>query len=236
MSRSASQQAPAARRATLRRVLRYLRHYLPLLILSLLLAAVTVALTLYVPILTGEAVDRIVGPGEVDFAGVARIALTIGICVGVTSLAQWIMSVCNNRVTFCVVRDIRRDAFRRLNELPLSYIDSHAHGELVSRIIADVEQFADGLLMGFTQLFTGVLTIVGTLGFMVAIRPSIALVVVLITPVSLFVAAFVAKRTYDMFRIQSEERGAQTGLIDEMVTRRARGAGLWQGAGGAGVL
>ena len=218
MSRSASQQAPAARRATLRRVLRYLRHYLPLLILSLLLAAVTVALTLYVPILTGEAVDRIVGPGEVDFAGVARIALTIGICVGVTSLAQWIMSVCNNRVTFCVVRDIRRDAFRRLNELPLSYIDSHAHGELVSRIIADVEQFADGLLMGFTQLFTGVLTIVGTLGFMVAIRPSIALVVVLITPVSLFVAAFVAKRTYDMFRIQSEERGAQTGLIDEMVT------------------
>ena len=218
MSRSASQQAPAARRATLRRVLRYLRHYLPLLLLSLLLAAVTVALTLYVPILTGEAVDRIVGPGEVDFAGVARIALTIGICVGVTSLAQWIMSVCNNRVTFCVVRDIRRDAFRRLNELPLSYIDSHAHGELVSRIIADVEQFADGLLMGFTQLFTGVLTIVGTLGFMVAIRPSIALVVVLITPVSLFVAAFVAKRTYDMFRIQSEERGAQTGLIDEMVT------------------
>ena len=218
MSRSASQQAPAARRATLRRVLRYLRHYLPLLTLSLLLAAVTVALTLYVPILTGEAVDRIVGPGEVDFAGVARIALTIGICVGVTSLAQWIMSVCNNRVTFCVVRDIRRDAFRRLNELPLSYIDSHAHGELVSRIIADVEQFADGLLMGFTQLFTGVLTIVGTLGFMVAIRPSIALVVVLITPVSLFVAAFVAKRTYDMFRIQSEERGAQTGLIDEMVT------------------
>ena len=218
MSRSASQQAPAARRATLRRVLRYLRHYLPLLILSLLLAAVTVALTLYVPILTGEAVDRIVGPGEVEFAGVARIALTIGICVGVTSLAQWIMSVCNNRVTFCVVRDIRRDAFRRLNELPLSYIDSHAHGELVSRIIADVEQFADGLLMGFTQLFTGVLTIVGTLGFMVAIRPSIALVVVLITPVSLFVAAFVAKRTYDMFRIQSEERGAQTGLIDEMVT------------------
>ena len=218
MSRSASQQAPAARRATLRRVLRYLRHYLPLLILSLLLAAVTVALTLYVPILTGEAVDRIVGPGEVDFAGVARIALTIGICVGVTSLAQWIMSVCNNRVTFCVVRDIRRDAFRRLNELPLSYIDSHAHGELVSRIIADVEQFADGLLMGFTQLFTGVLAIVGTLGFMVAIRPSIALVVVLITPVSLFVAAFVAKRTYDMFRIQSEERGAQTGLIDEMVT------------------
>ena len=218
MSRSASQQAPAARRATLRRVLRYLRHYLPLLILSLLLAAVTVALTLYVPILTGEAVDRIVGPGEVDFAGVARIALTIGICVGVTSLAQWIMSVCNNRVTFCVVRDIRRDAFRRLNELPLSYIDSHAHGELVSRIIADVEQFADGLLMGFTQLFTGVLTIVGTLGFMVAIRPSIVLVVVLITPVSLFVAAFVAKRTYDMFRIQSEERGAQTGLIDEMVT------------------
>ena len=199
-------------------MLRYLRHYLPLLILSLLLAAVTVALTLYVPILTGEAVDRIVGPGEVDFAGVARIALTIGICVGVTSLAQWIMSVCNNRVTFCVVRDIRRDAFRRLNELPLSYIDSHAHGELVSRIIADVEQFADGLLMGFTQLFTGVLTIVGTLGFMVAIRPSIALVVVLITPVSLFVAAFVAKRTYDMFRIQSEERGAQTGLIDEMVT------------------
>ena len=218
MSRSASQQAPAARRATLRRVLRYLRHYLPLLILSLLLAAVTVALTLYVPILTGEAVDRTVGPGEVDFAGVARIALTIGVCVGVTSLAQWIMSVCNNRVTFCVVRDIRRDAFRRLNELPLSYIDSHAHGELVSRIIADVEQFADGLLMGFTQLFTGVLTIVGTLGFMVAIRPSIALVVVLITPVSLFVAAFVAKRTYDMFRIQSEERGAQTGLIDEMVT------------------
>ena len=207
-----------ARMATLRRVLRYLRHYLPLLVLSLVLAALTVALTLYVPILTGDAVDRIVGPGAVDFAGVAHIALTIGICVGLTSLAQWIMSVCNNRVTYCVVRDIRRDAFRRLNALPLSYIDSHAHGELVSRVIADVEQFADGLLMGFTQLFTGVLTILGTLAFMVAIRPSIALVVVLITPVSLLVAAFVAKRTYDMFRIQSEELGAQTALIDEMVS------------------
>ena len=208
----------ASRMATIRRVLRYLRRYWPLMALSLALAAVTVALTLYVPVLTGDAVDQIVGPGQVGFAAVGRIALTIGVLVGVTALAQWIMSVCNNRVTFCVVRDIRRDAFRRLNELPLSYIDSHAHGELVSRIIADVEQFADGLLMGFTQLFTGVLTIVGTLGFMVAIRPSIALVVVLITPVSLFVAAFVAKRTYDMFRIQSEERGAQTGLIDEMVT------------------
>ena len=208
----------ASRMATIRRVLRYLRRYWPLMALSLALAAVTVALTLYVPVLTGDAVDQIVGPGQVGFAAVGRIALTIGVLVGVTALAQWIMSVCNNRVTYCVVRDIRRDAFRRINELPLSYIDSHAHGELVSRVIADVEQFADGLLMGFTQLFTGVLTILGTLGFMVAIRPVIALVVVLITPVSFLVAAFVARRTYDMFRLQSEERGAQTALIDEMVT------------------
>ena len=170
----------ASRMATIRRVLRYLRRYWPLMALSLALAAVTVALTLYVPVLTGDAVDQIVGPGQVGFAAVGRIALTIGVLVGVTALAQWIMSVCNNRVTYCVVRDIRRDAFRRINELPLSYIDSHAHGELVSRVIADVEQFADGLLMGFTQLFTGVLTILGTLGFMVAIRPVIALVVVLI--------------------------------------------------------
>lgn len=208
----------ASRMATIRRVLRYLRRYWPLMALSLALAAVTVALTLYVPVLTGDAVDQIVGPGQVSFAAVGRIALIIGVLVGVTALAQWIMSVCNNRVTYCVVRDIRRDAFRRINELPLSYIDSHAHGELVSRVIADVEQFADGLLMGFTQLFTGVLTILGTLGFMVAIRPVIALVVVLITPVSFLVAAFVARRTYDMFRLQSEERGAQTALIDEMVT------------------
>ena len=213
-----SRQEVKRRLSTVRRVLRYLRRYWALMAISLALAALTVALTLYVPVLTGDAVDQIVGPGQVDFAEVARIALTIGICVGVTSLAQWIMSICNNRVTYCVVRDIRRDAFRRINELPLSYIDSHAHGELVSRVIADVEQFADGLLMGFTQLFTGVLTILGTLCFMLAIRPFIALVVVLITPVSFLVAAFVAKRTYEMFRVQSEERGAQTALIDEMVS------------------
>ena len=207
----------ASRMATIRRVQRYLRRYWPLMALSLALAAVPVALTLYVPVLTGDAVDQIVGPGQVGFAAVGSIALTIGVIVGVPALAQRIMRVCNNRVTYCVGRDIRRDAFRRINELPLSYIDSHAHGELVSRVIADVEQIADGLLMGFSQLFTGIMTIIGTLVFMLTVNPLITLVVVAVTPLSLAVASFISKRTYSMLRKQSETRGEQTALIDEFI-------------------
>lgn len=202
---------------TLKKVLRYIRKYWFYLIVSLLLALLTVALTLYVPILTGQAVDRILGEGSVDFAGVGAICIRIGIAIGITMLAQWIMNVANNKITYSVVRDIRRDAFEKIQVLPLRYIDSHSYGEIVSRVIADADQFADGLLMGFTQLFTGVITILGTLGFMLSVSVPIALVVVVLTPVSLFVAAFIAKRTYQMFRKQSETRGEQTALIEEMI-------------------
>lgn len=202
---------------TLKKVLRYIRHYWFYLAVSLVLALVTVALTLYVPILTGQAVDLIVGQGAVDFAGVSRICVHIGIAIGITMAAQWIMNVANNKITYSVVRDIRRDAFDKIQVLPLGYIDSHSYGEIVSRVIADADQFADGLLMGFTQLFTGVITILGTLGFMLSVSIPIALIVVVLTPVSLFVAAFIAKRTYQMFRKQSETRGEQTALIEEMV-------------------
>ena len=174
-------------------------------------------LTLYVPILTGQAVDLIVGKGQVDFAGVYRICVKIGIAILLTMVAQWVMNVANNKITYSVVRDIRTDAFEKIQVLPLSYIDSHSYGGIVSRVIADADQFADGLLMGFTQLFTGVITILGTLGFMLSVSVPIALVVVVLTPVSLFVAAFIAKRTYQMFRMQSETRGEQTALIEEMI-------------------
>lgn len=200
-----------------KKVLRYLRRYWLFLGLSLLLAAATVLFTLYVPVLTGRAVDLIVGAGQVDFAGVLAIGKRIAVLVAATALAQWLMNVCNNTITYHVIRDIRREAFDRLQILPLKYLDGHSYGEIVSRVIADVDQFADGLLMGFTQLFTGVLTILGTLGFMFSIHAGIALVVVLITPVSLLVAGFIAKRTYSMFRLQSETRGEQTALIDEMI-------------------
>lgn len=203
--------------AAVKKVFRYLGKYRIFLVFSMLLAAVTVALTLYVPKLTGKAVDYIVAEGLVSFPGVFKIMLQIGICTLITALAQWIMNVCNNKMTYQVVRDIRNEAFRKIEILPLKYIDSHPYGEVVSRVIADVDQFADGLLMGFTQLFTGVATIVGTLGFMLSVNVKITFVVVLITPVSFVVANFIAKRTFTMFKLQSETRGEQTGVIDEMI-------------------
>lgn len=202
---------------TLTKVLKYIKRYGFFLAASLVLAAVTVVLTLYVPILTGDAIDEIVGPGRVDFEKVASVLWKIGVAVLVTMAAQWGMNVCNNKITYCVVRDIRDEAFEKIQRLPLRYIDSHSYGEVVSRVIADVDQFADGLLMGFTQLFTGVVTILGTLLFMLSIHVGITLVVVLITPVSLIVASFIAKRTYEMFRLQSETRGEQTALVEEIL-------------------
>ncbi len=204
-------------RETLKRVLRSIRPYRGAVLLSLALALVTVVLTLYVPILTGRAVDQILGPGKVDFSALTAILFRILWVVALTALAQWLMNHINNRITYQVVKDIRTQAFGRMEELPLSYIDSHPSGDLISRIIADVDQFSEGLLMGFTQLFTGVLTILGTLIFMFSIHPLIALVVVVLTPLSLFVASFIAKRTYVMFRRQSETRGQLTALTDEML-------------------
>ena len=203
--------------ATLKKVLNYIRKYWLLVGLSLLLAAVTVVLTLYVPILTGDAVDLLLGKGAVDFAAVFAIMKKIGIAILATAIAQWVMNTCNNHITYHVVKDIREDAFRRLEILPLKYLDAHAYGDIVSRVIADVDTFADGLLMGFTQLFTGVLTIIGTLIFMLVTNVPIALVVVCITPVSFLVAKFIATRTYSMFKLQSETRGEQTSLIEEMI-------------------
>ncbi len=206
-----------AQKGTLKKVLRYIRPYWVLVGISILLAAVTVAATLYIPILTGDAVDLIVGPGQVDFQGIFAILVEIGVVIGIAALAQWIMNLLNNRITYRVVRDIRNEAFRKIQILPLKYIDARPAGEVVSRVIADVDQFADGLLMGFTQLFTGVITILGTLCFMLSVNVVITVVVVVITPVSLVVAAFIAKRTYDMFRLQSQVRGEQTGFVEEMV-------------------
>ena len=206
-----------AQKGTLKKVLQYIRPYWFLVGLSILLAAVTVAASLYIPILTGNAVDLIVGPGNVDFAGIFAILVEIGVIIGIAALSQWVMNLLNNRITYRVVRDIRNEAFRKIQILPLKYIDGHPTGEVVSRVIADVDQFADGLLMGFTQLFTGVITILGTLCFMLSVNVLITVVVVVITPVSLLVAAFIAKRTYDMFRLQSQVRGEQTGFVEEMV-------------------
>lgn len=206
-----------SQKETIHKVLRYIRRYWSYLILSLLLAVVTVALTLYIPILTGNAIDHIVGRGQVDYDVILTIAKKIAIATALTMVAQWVMNVCNNKMTYGVVRDIRADAFGRLQHLPLRYIDSHSYGEVVSRVIADADQFADGLLMGFTQLFTGLITILGTLGFMLSVSVPITVVVVVLTPVSLFVASFIAKRTYQMFRLQSETRGEQTALIEEMI-------------------
>ncbi len=206
-----------AKRDTFRKILHYIKRYWFFVAMSLIFAAVTVALTLYFPILTGQAVDQILGPGRVDFQQIRKILETAVAIILLTAVSQWIMNVCNNRITYHVVQDIRRDAFAKIEILPLRYIDSHSYGDVVSRVIADVDQFADGLLMGFTQFFTGVMTIVGTLGFMVSINIKITLVVVLITPVSLFVASFIAKKSYSMFKLQSETRGEQTGLIEEAV-------------------
>ena len=206
-----------AQPGTMKKVLEYLRPYMGLVVLSVLLAAVTVALTLYVPVLIGRAIDLIVGPGQVDMPGILRLILRIAIVVAATAAVQWVVNTINNKITFQVVRDVRAQAFAKLQILPLSYIDSHPTGEIVSRVIADVDQFADGLLLGFTQLFTGVVTILGTLGFMISIRPGIALVVVLLTPLSFVVARFIATHTYSYFRQQSETRGEQTAFIDEMI-------------------
>ncbi len=202
---------------TLGKVFGYMKKYIPLLILSLIFAAVSVALTLYFPILTGRAIDLIIDKGLVDFDGILSILTKAGIIALITGVAQWLMNTCNNRMTYGIVRDIRTDAFDKLEKLPLSYIDSHSHGDMVSRIIADVDTFADGLLMGFTQLFSGVATIIGTLIFMLTINVKITLVVVLITPVSLFVASFIANKTYSMFQLQSKTRGEQTALIEDMI-------------------
>lgn len=209
-----------AQMQTLRRVLHDLTRYRLWLIVTLLLAVVTVALTLWVPILVGDAIDRIEGAGAVDFDAVTRILLTVVISVAVTALAQWIMSIINNKITYEVVEDIRNRAIDRIEHLPLAYLDSHAAGDTVSRMISDVDQFADGLLLGFTQLFTGLLTIVGTLAFMLSIHIGITLVVIVMTPLSLFAAAFIAKRTYSMFQLQAETRAAQTALISETVANQ----------------
>ncbi len=204
-------------KGTIKKVWQYISRYRFFLILSIILAAVTVILTLYVPILVGNAIDCIIGPGNVDFAGIIKILATIGIVVGLTAVMQWIMNAVNNKITYNVVRDLRLAAFEKIQKLPFSYIDKHSSGEIVSRVIADADQFADGLLMGFTQLFTGVMTIFGTLVFMFRINVWIALVVVVLTPISLLVAKFIASRTYTMFMKQSETRGEQTSLIDEMI-------------------
>lgn len=202
---------------TIKRVGKLLLPYLHYLILSLVFAVITVGFTLYTPILIGDAVDFIVGKGQVDFGKILQILVKLAVIIGVTSMAQWLMNLCNNQITYRVVKDVRMNAFEHLQKLPLKYVDSHPYGETISRIITDVEQFSDGLLMGFSQLFTGVVTIAGTLAFMLSINVKISLIVIFITPLSLFVASFVAKKTYNMFKIQSETRAQMTSLVDEMV-------------------
>ena len=212
-----SEKKQKSQAATLKEVICRLGRYRIFLVFSILLATVSVALTLYIPKLTGHAVDYVIGKGKVSFPGVIQVMIQIGVCTLITALAQWLMNVCNNKMTYQMVQDIRNEAFDKIEQLPLKYIDGHPYGEVVSRVIADVDQFSDGLLMGFTQLFTGIATIVGTFCFMLSVNVSITFVVVLITPVSFFVANFIAKRTFRMFRLQSEIRGEQTGLIDEMI-------------------
>lgn len=204
-------------KSTLKRILSYISEYKWSVIFSVLFAAITVALTLYAPILVGRAIDYILAPGQVDFITISKILMKIGIIIMLTAVSQWIMNIINNRVTYKVVKDIRTRAFRQLQILPLKYIDSHQHGDIISRVIADVDQFSEGLLMGFTQLFTGVITILGTLLFMLSLNVYITIVVVLITPLSLFVANYIAKKTYHMFKAQSETKGDMTSLINEML-------------------
>ena len=202
---------------TLKKVLRYMKKYIPLLVVSILLATVTVAMTLYFPILTGDALDLIIKMGVVDFAGILAIGRKAVVVIAVSAAAQWIMNVCNNKMTYHIVMDIRKDAFEKIERLPISFIDTKPHGDIVSRVIADVDTFAEGLLMGFTQLFSGMATIIGTLVFMLLLDIKITLVVVVLTPVSLFVASFIAKKTYSMFQLQSKTKGEQTALINEMI-------------------
>jgi ATP-binding cassette, subfamily B, multidrug efflux pump len=202
---------------TLKKVLKKIRPYTSLVIISLIFAVITVALTLYFPLLTGKAVDCIISEGNVVFIKIKPIIFQMAVIAALTAVSQWAMNICNNKITYNVTRDIRDEAFKKIEILPLKYIDNHSSGDIVSRVIADVDQFADGLLMGFTQLFTGVLTILGTLFFMFSVNVTISIVVLLVTPISLFVAAFIAKRTYKMFRVQSETRGEETAYIDEMI-------------------
>ncbi len=202
---------------TIKRVLTFIKPYQHYVWLSLFFALITVITTLYAPIVTGDAIDFIIDKGQVDFVGLKPLLIKFGVVILITALSQWLMSLCNNKITYQVVRDIRVSAFERLNHLPLRYIDNKQYGEIVSRVINDVDQFSEGLLMGFTQLFTGVITILGTLVFMLTINVKITVVVVLLTPVSLVVASFIAKKTYNMFRLQSESRGKMTALVDEMV-------------------
>ena len=210
-------QTPANQKSSLRRVLAYVRPQWPLVALALLLSLLTVGLTLAIPILVGHAIDCIISPGQVDFSRLATLlAVTLG-CIAASALFQWLCGIISNRLTYRTVGAIRQDAFRHFQELPLKYLDAHPVGDLVSRMIADVDTFADGLLMGFTQLFTGVMTILGTLGFMLSLSPLITLVVVVLTPLSLFVARFIARKTFSMFQLQSVTRGEETALIDEAI-------------------
>ncbi len=217
MSKDKKKKLQGFDKAVLKRVLTHIKKYRILVILSFVCAMITVASTLYAPILTGNAIDLIVGKGLVDFDGIKDIIYTFLMVTVVTVLSQWFMNIINNHITYSVVRDIRIEVFNHMEELPLSYIDSHKHGDIVSRIVSDIDQFADGLLMGFTQLFTGIVTILATLGFMIAVNVPIALVVIVLTPLSLFVASFIAKRTYHLFHRQSETRGDITALVDEMI-------------------
>lgn len=211
------QKNQGGQKETVLKVLRYIRKYWVYLVLSILMAVLTVTLTLYLPILTGRVIDLMIEQGLVDFPGVFRILKKMAIVIAITATAQWIMNVCNNKMAYRIVQDVRNEAFRKIEILPLKYIDGHPYGEVVSRVIADVDQFSDGLLMGFTQFFTGVITIIGTLGFMLSVNVWITGVVVLITPLSFLVASFIAKKTYTMFQVQSETRGEQTALIEEMI-------------------
>lgn len=213
----AAQKKNKAGKGTLKKILRYVKKQSGWMVLSLIMAALCVAGTLYLPVLAGKAIDCIIGPGNVDFQGIYGTAHIMIVVLLLNAVCQWIMNVANNHVTYEVVQNLREDAFKKIEILPLSYLDKHPSGEIVSRVITDADQFADGLLMGFTQLFTGVITILGTLGFMLSVNLKITLVVVLVTPVSLFVASFIARRTYHMFTLQSKTRGEQTTLIDEAV-------------------
>lgn len=215
-----SKNSTSIQKTTLKKVLKRIKPYSFLIICSLVMAAATVALTLYFPLLTGDAIDYILEPGKVDFNAIIPILKKLAVIAIITAVCQWIMNVCNNHITYNVTKDIRDEAFKKIEILPLRYIDDHSYGDIVSRVIADVDQFADGLLMGFTQLFTGVLTILGTLIFMFRENVTITLVVLLVTPVSLFVAAFIAKKTYRYFKLQSETRGEETALIDEMINNQ----------------
>lgn len=201
----------------LKKVLNHIGKYKIFLFFSIVLAAISVILTLYIPILTGQAVDCILGSGAVDFDGIWDILKKMAVIIVLTAVVQWVMNTCNNKIAYQVVRDVRDEAFKKLQILPLKYIDGHSHGDIVSRVIADVDQFSDGLLMGFTQLFTGVVTILGTLVFMFSINLPTTIVVVILTPLSFFIAGFIAKRTFSMSKLQSETRGEQTALIDEMI-------------------